>query len=151
MSLDVYLKTREAIKKQASSGIFVRRNGRTAEITVDEWNSLYPDQEPIKFDSSEEETNTVFHSNITHNLNIMAENAGIYEHLWRPEELGITKAKELIEPLITGIKKLSKEPEYFQQFNPENGWGNYDNFIQFVTEYFVACVRYPDADIEVYR
>lgn len=30
--------------------------------------------------------------NITHNLGRMAKEAGIYQHLWRPEEIGVTKA-----------------------------------------------------------
>lgn len=50
--------------------------------------------------------NEVYDANITHNLNTMAEEAGIYKHLWRPEELGITKAKDLIEPLAEGLAKM---------------------------------------------
>lgn len=38
----------------------------------------------------------VFSSNITHNLNAMAEAAGIYRQIWRPEEIGIKTAVELI-------------------------------------------------------
>ncbi len=34
----------------------------------------------------------VYISNVTHNLNKMAGEAGIYEALWRPEEIGITHA-----------------------------------------------------------
>ena len=30
----------------------------------------------------------VFSANITHNLGAMAKEAGIYMHLWRPDELG---------------------------------------------------------------
>jgi len=36
---------------------------------------------------------SVYDANITHNLGAMAEAAGIYKHLWRPEEIGITKAQ----------------------------------------------------------
>jgi signal transduction histidine kinase len=36
--------------------------------------------------------NVLFVSNITHNLNIMADKAGIYQHLWRPEEIGIKRS-----------------------------------------------------------
>ena len=39
-----------------------------------------------------------YSSNITHNLGAMAREAGIYEACWRPEEIGITKAAQLIEP-----------------------------------------------------
>lgn len=50
----------------------------------------------------------VFGSNITHNLGEMAEEAGIYKHLWRPEEIGITKADQLIAPLREGLARLNQ-------------------------------------------
>ena len=45
----------------------------------------------------------VFGQHTTHNLNKMAQEAGIYKHLWHPEELKITKASQLIEPLKKGL------------------------------------------------
>lgn len=40
---------------------------------------------------------TIYEDSITHNLNKMADCAGIYQHLWRPEEIGIScKAQDLI-------------------------------------------------------
>lgn len=93
----------------------------------------------------------VYSSNITHNLGDMAEAAGIYKHLWRPEEIGITKAIQLIEPLTKGLKELKSNPEKFEQYNPENKWGNYDYLVKFVREYLIACIENPDADIEVSR
>jgi len=44
-----------------------------------------------------------YEANVTHNLNKMAMEAGIYEYLWRPDEIGITKAGRLIEPLSKGL------------------------------------------------
>jgi hypothetical protein len=35
--------------------------------------------------------------NITHNLNKMARKAGLYQCLWRPEEIGITTARAHLE------------------------------------------------------
>ena len=93
----------------------------------------------------------VFSANITHNLNKMAEEAGIYKHLWRPEELNITKAGELRLPLAIGLKKLLEDPKYFEMFNPENGWGNYDGLVIFVRKYLEACTIYPQADIHISR
>jgi len=81
----------------------------------------------------------------------MAEMAGIYVHLWRPEELGITKAVDLVAPLNEGLSRLKNKPEYFKQFNPSNGWGTYENLIEFVEEYIIACVENPDALIDVSR
>jgi len=93
----------------------------------------------------------IYEDNITHNLNKMAHAAGIYEALWRPEEIGITKASQLIEPLMKGLKLLQKNPERFKKHNPENGWGTYEGLVDFVRCYLQACVETPDADVEADR
>lgn len=94
---------------------------------------------------------TVFEYNITHNLNVMADQAGIYKYLWRPEEVGITHANQLIEPLKNGLELLKKDPERFKEFNPGNGWGDYDALVKFVELYLEACIYNPDAKIGVSR
>jgi hypothetical protein len=93
----------------------------------------------------------VYEANITHNLGQMADAAGIGDHLWEPEKLGITTARELIEPLGQGLALLHGEPERFKQYNPENGWGDYDGLVRFVTNYLAACVANPDANVRVSR
>lgn len=93
----------------------------------------------------------VFDYNITHNLGKMATEACIYQCLWRPEEIGITKAEQLIDPLTTGLALLENDPAYFKQFNSENGWGTYENFVEFVRLYLEACKENPDAEISVGR
>ena len=93
----------------------------------------------------------VFDGNITHNLNMMAEEAGIYKHLWRPEEIGITLAGQLIEPLTAGLELLKSDPERFKKFNPENGWGHYEGLVDFVEEYLKMCIEYPDAEVDANR
>ena len=93
----------------------------------------------------------VFTKNITHNLNSMAEEVGIYKHLWRPEEINITRAFQLIEPLTQGLNLLKEDPERFKAFNPENGWGSYENLVSFVEQYLAACIKNPDANISVCR
>ena len=93
----------------------------------------------------------VYWANITHNLGRMAEAAGIYKHLWRPEEIGITTANQLIEPLTTGLALLESDPPRFRQYNAENGWGTYEHFVPFVRKYLAACIENPDATIRVSR
>ena len=93
----------------------------------------------------------VYSRNITHNLNKMAEAAGIYQHLWRPDEIGVTHARELIAPLQQGVSLLARERERFEAFNSPNGWGLYENFVPFVADYLAACARHPDAKVEVSR
>ena len=93
----------------------------------------------------------VFEENITHNLSQMAQAAGIYEYIWRPEEVGITKAIQLVEPLTIGLETLKANPEKFKEFNPKNGWGSYEVLVRFVERYLRACMANGDADVRVSR
>ena len=92
-----------------------------------------------------------YSANITHNLNEMADAAGFYMALWRPEEIGIKTAAELLPLLRAGLTELVADPARFLAFNPENGWGSYNNLVKFVRAYIVACEMYPDATVEVSR
>jgi len=93
----------------------------------------------------------VYDANITHNLGKMAAEAGIYKHLWRPEEIGIEQAGQLIEPLTAGLALLKSDPARFEAFNSPNGWGMYEHFVPFVEEYLEACRANPDATVSVWR
>jgi hypothetical protein len=92
-----------------------------------------------------------FGSNITHNLGRMAVEAEIYQHLWRPEEIGISKARQLIEPLENGLSRMKSDPDKFKKFDAPNGWGLYIHFVPWVERYLEACKQYPDADVSVSR
>lgn len=102
----------------------------------------------ITFTENEEE---VYSSNITHNLTEMAEAAGIYMPLWRPEEIGITKAAQICPLLQKGLSEMMLNPEKFEAFNAPNGWGLYENFVPWVFEVMQACRMYPNADVSVWR
>jgi len=93
----------------------------------------------------------LYDSNITHNLTRMAEAAGIYQACWRPEEIGVTKAKQLVPLLEEGLRKLKEDPERYQQFNASNGWGLYEHFVPWVEAYLAACREHPEADVSVSR
>lgn len=123
----------------------------------------------------------VFSANITHNLNAMAAAAGIYEALWRPEEmlapeaakilhdaervrghhsvealairaeLPTAKASDLITPLREGLQKLRADPDHYRTFEPENKWGTYDVFVPWIERYLAACEEHPTAIVEVCR
>lgn len=97
------------------------------------------------------DTPEVFTANITHNLNKMAKAAGIYEPLWRPEEVGISRAKQLIMPLTRGLAELKRRKEFYMLLAPSNGWGSYEGLIVFVQRYLEACKEYPTADIVISR
>jgi len=93
----------------------------------------------------------VYDANITHNLGRMADEAGIYECLWRPDEIGVNTAVQLIEPLRAGLDRLKADPQRFRALNPPNGWGTYQGLVTFVERYIEACVNNPDAEVSVSR
>ena len=69
----------ENLKNEISkkgTGIFVRENGGTKELTFAEAKERFPDTEIVEFDY---EDDYVFNQNITHNLGKMASEAGLYE------------------------------------------------------------------------
>jgi len=117
-----------------------------------------------------EEKEQLYSANITHNLNVMAEQAGIYKALWRPYQLhkdyvhiedynkemafedSVTIiATDIIDIIEQGLDLLKNRPDYFSKFNAENGWGKYVNFVPFVEKYLSALKQYPDSLVEVDR
>lgn len=119
-------------------------------MSLDVWltkKTLVPEQViPAHYEETQ-----VFDGNYTHNLAGMAKAAGIYEYLWRPEEVDCTKAGDLIVPLRKGLDLLLSDPRRFKEYEPENKWGSYLGFIEFVGKYLHACEENPDAEIGVSR
>lgn len=102
---------------------------------------------------------SVFKWNITHNLGAMARAAGV-GCLWHPEEVpgkpseGESKdvpAGRLIPLLEQGLARLKRRPAHFKKFNPENGWGTYENLVEFVEKALAACRQDPEAIVSVWR
>jgi hypothetical protein len=134
---------------KSGMGIFVREDGAIREIARAEWDEKFPGREPVMVNYDDHRG--VYSANITHNLVKMAHEAGVYKALWRHEEIGITHAHQLIEPLRAGLECLRAEPERFKQFNPANGWGNYENLVEFIKQYLEACEDYQTAEVSVSR
>lgn len=167
MSLDVKLILKDPIKEKGT-GIFVRRGGANVELTVEEVKAAFP---TAVIEEQEYETNIVYSANITHNLTTMADEAGLYNALWRPhrlkEEYNIpegdysdehefesncfVQAKEITPILEKGLKKLKASPQHYKQFNPGNGWGDYDGLVNFTEKYLMACIKYPKAQVKTDR
>lgn len=148
MSLDVYL-TIPGRQAESREKIFIREGGKNKEISREEWGDRYPGREPVTVTTSDGEE--VYSDNITHNLNLMAKEAGVYKPCWRPDEIGVTKAHQLIPMLSDGYLRLRNRPELFRKFNPTNGWGDYEGLLAFVKNYLIACINYHDADVSVSR
>jgi len=100
---------------------------------------------------------SVYSSNITHNLAIMAGEVKVsngltlYDVLWRPDEHGFVHARNIVYYLDEGLKILLSDPEYYKIFEPENGWGTYKGLVEFVSNYRDACWDNPEAELRVSR
>ena len=151
MSLDVYLRSIEPLPHEPENHIYIRENGQTKEITRKEWDERFPNVDPVGVRAEEDEEDTLYSANITHNLNSMADDAGIYKALWRPSEIGIELAASLIPILKDGLTLLRADPERFRKLNPSNGWGSYDALVTFVEKYLEACKRHPTSTVHASR
>jgi hypothetical protein len=152
MSLDVELRL-EGHYSSSRNRIYVRVDGATKEISLDEWNQLHLDETPLVLATGTED-DVVYRGNITHNLTDMASHVilsngeELYVYLWHPDKHNITKAKELIVPLAEGFSHLINNEVKYKKFNPPNGWGNYKGFVGFIREYLSACIKYPEAIVQ---
>ena len=120
-------------------------------------------------DSLTESTNEVLWINITHNLGEMAskvpvgdvvvdkEYRNLYYLMWRPDEffknvihdeIRLIDVRRYLEEAFLYL--LSHEKE-LSEYNPENGWGHYENFVNCLPQYIRACYKWPNAILEVDR
>lgn len=117
-----------------------------------------------------EHTSPIYQASITHNCTQMAVSAGIYKALWRPAELTAAPyvilegldvaawerrtrvhARDLIETLTEGVRRLLYEPDHFKRLENPNGWGTYLDFVPWVRNYLNACECNPNAVVQVSR
>ena len=155
MSLDIYLKTVTPVERK-STGIFIRRDGQTVELSLEEAKLMYADN------AIGEETyldDNVFHANLTHNLVNMATHVevdasrglSLYDILWDVLEIGYDTAKHILVYLCNALTFMRENEAMLKEYNPKNGWGTYELLYRVVKEYSIACIEYPDATIEISR
>lgn len=104
--------------------------------------------------------------NITHNLTDMAaaagltdmaDAAGLYQPLWRglivegDTTRQVTCARDLIGPILDGLRAMFADPDRFRKLNPPNGWGSYDGFVTWLAKVLAACCECPQASVSICR
>ena len=55
------------------------------------------------------------------------------------------------EVLICGIVYMIQNRTKLLEYNPENGWGSYDSFLDWLIDYKSVCENHPGCKIEVSR
>lgn len=81
----------------------------------------------------------------------MAEQGGFYGYVWRPEEMGVTKASQMAVHLRRAIAWMESHRGDAPMFSGMGGPGSHAELLQSLREYLAACEEFPDADIEVSR
>ena len=155
MSLDITIISPEPIKKK-STGIYARIDGQTLELTKEEAIAHFPDVDPDSIIEEEIETDEFWHGNITHNLCRMTEDCmsfdeydqcyNLYDLLWRDTQAPFegNYINAYIAHLAYCLYVLKNDPEHFKQFNPPNGWGTYEQLIEFVRSFIHALINMPE-------
>lgn len=92
----------------------------------------------------------VFSLCISSRLADIAKSAGIYAYLWNPESFGMSKARDMIDPLYNGIEWLDIHQDAAYKA-AKSCWGSPAVLKKILRAYIAACEEYPDADIEVSR
>lgn len=151
MSLDIYIISPEPIKKK-STGIFARIDGQTRELTKEEVIERFPDVDPHDIVESAFETDEFWHGNITHNFREMAKNCkvhnwpldvNLYDQLWRDESPDKEDIGDYKVYLILCLNELESNPDKYKQYNPSNGWGTYEQLVEFIRSFIHALIDMP--------
>lgn len=48
-------------------------------------------------------------------------------------------AHECVDRLAAAVSDMEAQPDYYKQFNPKNGWGNYDGALEILREMRDRC------------
>lgn len=93
--------------------------------------------------------------NITHNMNVMAQNVPVsvgltlYDVLWHPDEHGLKTTDDIVDYIAAGVLYMAKHAADLEQYNPSNGWGDYGLLLGFTRRVGSACLFNPGCKIEV--
>lgn len=149
MSLNITIVSPSPIKK-IGTGIYARVNGATKELTRQEAIEHFPDVNPDSIIEYEYTDNVYWEGNITHNLTEMAEHCmcdhvlDLYKLLWRDSYPVGLSVNEYIKLLLRAKENLETYPDDFKKYNPENGWGTYEQLLNFVKQFMVALITMPE-------
>ena len=147
MSLDISIKANIPVVKNGT-GIFIRENGKTKELTIEEANA-----NGFYVNDNQYVSEYAWTGNITHNLGKMASNVTpdgkpytLYSLLWGGK---YKSCRDLISKLHACILYMLMNKEELKKYNPPNGWGTYEQLLEFTKEFQMACIDNKDCKIEI--
>lgn len=86
-----------------------------------------------------------------HCLCYCPDKTSLHSILWRPEETTLLTINGKLTPsyvkaLSICLEDLKEHRKYYEKFNPKNGWGNYDNLVNFVENLLEAIDKIPQEE-----
>lgn len=86
-----------------------------------------------------------YYGNVTYNVTKMLRLAGIHPEVMNGLDAGIAHTV-----VVHALAAMEANPDYFRQFEAENGWGTYETTLDFVKQLEVALL-YLDDDAHRYQ
>ncbi len=106
-------------------------------------------------DNDVEDVEEQEHLGTTHNLSKIVDECGKlvgkehYKLIWRPDELlgvdnGRVPVSSVLQRLPALIADLIKHEKELVQYLPSNGWGTFEDLIDFLCDYLKECYKHQN-------
>ena len=59
-------------------------------------------------------------------------------------------ALEAIPTLEKGVENMAYNPDKYKAMNPDNGWGDYEGALEYITKLLNECRKHPNYIIKTY-
>ncbi len=134
-----------AMPKPGAGKIYIRREGKSVEISEEEFKKLSPDKEPHRV-MADSDWDVVWSGEFKSEWRDLAREAGLEQGLWEPYRMGLLQAFEIEPVLLNGAHSL-----YMKANNQEEGFPDEDYFdlVNMVEKYIRAGLKYPEARIRI--
>lgn len=67
----------------------------------------------------------------------------------RLKELDGMECENALPLLLEAVVEMRADPARFKEFNPPNGWGDYEGALRFLEDFSVLCRRYPHFVVQI--
>lgn len=84
---------------------------------------------------------------ITNNLNLLAEQVGLYPYLWTPTQVAVTTASQLVQPLNDALALIDEKREALRVYEPPNKYGTVESLERIASSMLAICNEFGDASI----
>lgn len=59
-------------------------------------------------------------------------------------------AGDVVPLLDKAVNDMTRRPQHYEQFNPPNGWGDFDSALDFLSKLLSACKKHPKCTVWIF-